>query len=153
MTCLSLEVAAPGQLGRQVPYSFGGQSTWDIDPASPATRGLSLPSPPSACVLPSGAVSGEALCSCSLVLCRDMEFPGGGTVSRGKWPSRAHCLHEPGPGKDSLRQMAFPSKLRSFSTTMTCLPSGTGSVQRLTWQPLMSYLHVTRRTGDSHRTE
>lgn len=36
--------------------------------------------------------------------------------------------------------MYWPSKLRSLRTTIIWLPSGAGSVQRLTSQPLMSYL-------------
>lgn len=44
--------------------------------------------------------------------------------------------------------MNCPSKLRSFKTTMIWLPSGAGSVHRLTSQPFISYLkHWEKRVN------
>lgn len=48
--------------------------------------------------------------------------------------------------------MVFSRKLRSFSTKRRGLPSGTGSTQRLTSQPLMSYLSC-RVIYSSHWTQ
>lgn len=48
------------------------------------------------------------------------------------------------------RLMYWPSKLRSFRTTIIWLPTGAGSVHRLTSQPLMSYLAI-QKTLETHR--
>lgn len=63
----------------------------------------------------------------------EWENPGGGSA---------------GGAGSSPRVMYWPSKLRSLRTTTCWLPSGAGSVQRLTSQPLMSYLSDSTATAN-----